>query len=532
MSNQNNIQNQTFEDVHWADNSAKKVLEKFPSEEIYTVASGITPSGIIHFGHFREIITSEFVRKSLEKKGKKTNFIYSWDSYDAFRKVPKNVPQEFEKYLRLPNSEVPDPFEKYDSYAEKWMQEAENTLEVFNFPIEFQRQHKIQTSGVYADDIKACLQNLDKIRIELDKFRDDDHKLAKDWFPLTVYSEKTGKDTTTILNYDGEYSITYRCEETGFENTIDFRKTPIIKLAWRLDWPMRWKHFGVTFEPGGKDHSSPGSSYDTGKEIIKTVFNREAPEYTAYNFVRMKGLGGKISSSDGRGATIADTLRIYTPEMILYLFASYRPNAEFDISFDLDVIKLYEDFDSNERLYFGLEEEKNPKKLANLKRIYELSIVNGTPIPQEMPFQPQVRHLVTLIQSNDFDKEKVKAQFKDEIKTDFDEQRFNQRFDCISAWIKEYAPDEMKFTIQKEISKNLDEKEKKILIEVREKLEQINDGKELFGEFRTICENNEISVKDFFKFMYEITVNKEKGPKLAGFMIENKQKMLDLLSQA
>jgi lysyl-tRNA synthetase class 1 len=70
-----------------------------------------------------------------------------------------------------------------------------------------------------------------------------------------------------------------------------------LKLPWRIDWPMRWKEERVCFEPGGKDHSSAGGSYDTAREIVVDVYDGWAPEYIAYDFVRIKGEGGKISSS-------------------------------------------------------------------------------------------------------------------------------------------------------------------------------------------------------------------------------------------
>ena len=43
-----------YENVHWADHSAQRVIETFPNEKVYTVASGITPSGIVHVGHFEK----------------------------------------------------------------------------------------------------------------------------------------------------------------------------------------------------------------------------------------------------------------------------------------------------------------------------------------------------------------------------------------------------------------------------------------------------------------------------------------------
>jgi len=351
MVNNNNTNKPSFENVHWADNSAKKVLDVFPNEEVYLMASGISPSGIVHVGHFREIITSELVRKALEKKGKNTKFIYSWDSYDAFRKVPKNIPSEWEKYLRLPYTQVPDPSGKYPSYGEKFMIEAEESLKVFNFPIEFQRQDKLQTSGIYADSIRKVLQNVDIVIEELNRYRET--PLDNSWLPIDIYDDETGKDNIKVLSYDGEYTLTY-LDENSIEKKVNFKEDPRVKLRWKADWPMRWNFYGVNFEPGGKDHSTPGSSYTVGCDIIRRIFNREPPVYTAYSFVSMKGQNGKISSSSGNGATISEVLKVYTPELILFIFAGTRPNAEFDISFDLDIIKIYEDFDKLERLYFGL----------------------------------------------------------------------------------------------------------------------------------------------------------------------------------
>ncbi len=528
---QDNNPNNYIRDVHWADNSAQRVIDTFPNEEIYTVASGITPSGMIHVGHFREIITTELVRKGLERKGKKTRFIYSWDSYDAFRKVPKNIPnfEEFQKYLRLPDSEVPDPWNCHESFAEHFMTEAEESLKVFNFPIEFQRQHKLQTSGIYADGIKKYLQNLNIAREIINRFREVPHD--KDWMPLTIYCEKCHRDTTKGFDYDNEYSISYKCE-CGNENRINFKKTPIVKLPWRLDWPMRWDFYKVNFEPGGKDHSTPGGSYDTAKDIIKKISKREAPVYTFYNFVGMKGMGGKISSSSGNGVTIGDVLKIYSPEMILYLFASTRPNAEFDISFDLDVIKAYEDFDKLERIYFGIVNEKNEKKLATLKRVYELSIPNGTEIPKKMPFQPSFRHLSTIMQANDFEYEKVKNYFKEEIKTEFDENRFKTRFNCVKNWLETYAPEEMKFSFQKGINFDLlDENKKKAIIEIREILPKIKEPKELVNFFKETSDKYSMEPKELFQTLYKIILGKEKGPRLATLIFENKEKIINLFNK-
>lgn len=69
-------------------------------------ASGISPSGSVHIGNFREIITTYFVVRALQKLGKNTRFIFSWDDFDRFRKVPKNIDSSYEKYIGMPYSEI------------------------------------------------------------------------------------------------------------------------------------------------------------------------------------------------------------------------------------------------------------------------------------------------------------------------------------------------------------------------------------------------------------------------------------------
>ena len=87
---------------HWTDITAENIIREKGDKDSYVLAAGITPSGVVHVGNFREMITVDLVKRALEKKGKKVRFIYSWDDYDVFRKVPSNMPQQemLEKHLR------------------------------------------------------------------------------------------------------------------------------------------------------------------------------------------------------------------------------------------------------------------------------------------------------------------------------------------------------------------------------------------------------------------------------------------------
>src|SRR5262245_21278344 len=83
---------------HWADQAADRTLRARPADvspdSAVTVAAGITPSGVVHVGNFREVITVELVARALRDRGVPVRFIYSWDDFDVLRKVPKDAPEQ------------------------------------------------------------------------------------------------------------------------------------------------------------------------------------------------------------------------------------------------------------------------------------------------------------------------------------------------------------------------------------------------------------------------------------------------------
>ena len=522
--------------VHWADNVAKRVISQKGNKKNYVVASGITPSGTIHIGNFREIITVDLVARALKNMGKEVRFIYSWDDYDVFRKVPKNMPnqKELEKYLRKPIVDIPDPFGTEESYARHHEVEIENVLPVLGIFPEYLYQAKKYRNLEYVDGIKTALQNKDKIKLILDKYRAK--PLSNDWLPISGYDEETGSDEIEISHYNGDYGLKIKLKDSDNWKDIDIRKYPFLKLPWRIDWPMRWAHEDVDFEPGGKEHSTIGGSYTTAKEIVK-LFGGSAPCYEKYDFITIKGAGGKISSSLGNAITIQDCLEIFEPEMLRWLFAGTRPGTEFAISFDLDVIKLYEDFDRCERIYYDIE-KVSEKDTAKQKRIYELSSIEK-PL-KKMPFQPSFRHLTTVLSICSLDIDKTVDYYLNEEKEiksgDLDQniERLKVRARCAKNWIEKYAPDDFKFFINDNLPKDLkiSKDMKNALIELKDELAKKDwDAVDLHRKFYEIVSNNNIDSKDFFKYCYKVLISKEKGPKLANFIITiGRERVINLLS--
>ena len=60
---------------HWADNAAEELIRRHPDKETLVCASGISPSGMVHIGNFREVVTVEFVVRALKARGKKVRFL-------------------------------------------------------------------------------------------------------------------------------------------------------------------------------------------------------------------------------------------------------------------------------------------------------------------------------------------------------------------------------------------------------------------------------------------------------------------------
>lgn len=520
--------------LHWADQIAQKIIMEKGDKASYTVASGITPSGTVHIGNFREIITSEIIARALVRAGKKARFIYSWDNYDVFRKVPLNMPDQdvLKEYLRKPIVDTPDTHDcEHESYARHNEVEVEESIKTVGIEPEFLSQADKYRNCEYAKDIAFAMNNGKEIAEILNKHRKE--PLPLDWVPASVFCADCGKDTTRIMAFDGKWDVTYSCE-CGFEETFDIQKKGIIKLKWRADWPMRWAFEKVDFEPGGKDHSTVGGSFDTGKEIVK-LWNWKAPTYLMYDFIRIKGRGGKISSSKGNVITLSDVLEVYEPTMVRWLFAGTRPGTEFAIAFDADVIKTYEDFDRCERIHFGEQTAKNEKELANQKRIYELSCVGI--VPKKIPFQPSFRHLCNILQYNDMDIDKTIGYYKRQLRDEADRDRLQTRAMCAKHWVEKYAPDDFKFAIAKKVStavkKKLSAAQKKAVREVGEALASKDDWSDeaLHEEFYVILRNNGLETKDFFKAVYQVLCNADRGPKLAAFVLEIKDRAIELFRQ-
>ena len=329
--------------------------------EAPTCASGISPSGPVHLGNLRELMVPHLVADEVRRGGAPCRHIMSWDDYDRLRRVPAGFPAEFAEYIGRPLTAVPDPCHQHPNWAEHFKAPLRDSLARLGVQVTEISQTQMYTSGAYTAQIVLAMRRRAEIGAILDRYRtkraakpegtkpegnepDDDGPQTAGYYPFRPYCAVCGRDDTTVTAFDDETTeISYTCA-CG----VAIGPTPIAqvagKLAWKVDWPMRWAYERVTFEPAGVDHSSPGSSFTVGAELVP-IFGGELPLHFAYSFVGTKG-SAKMSGSAGGAPTPADALEIFEAPLVRWLYARRRPEQAITLAFDAEVGRVYDEWDA------------------------------------------------------------------------------------------------------------------------------------------------------------------------------------------
>ncbi|MFC7361254.1 lysine--tRNA ligase [Nocardioides astragali] len=365
---------QQGEPVDWVTRAADDAVRHAGEGNLVTVASGASPSGPIHLGNLREFITPHFVAEELRRRGVPVRHLHSWDDFDRFRKVPAGVPAEWAEHIGRPLTAVPDPWECHDSWAEHFKAPLQAALRDLGVEMEEISQTQMYTSGAYREQVLLAVSRRDEIEAVLARHRtkrltpadDASEQEAADLadsvanddadptgagdaiarFPYRPYCRQCGRDTVATTAYDdATTTLSYTCSSCGFEGTTDLSSDADGKLVWKVDWPMRWAYEKVDFEPAGRDHMTPGSSYTVGTDLVSSIFEWRAPARVIYAFVGFAGVQ-KMSSSAGGVPTAVDALRILEAPMLRWLYVRRAPTQAFDIDFGPAVVRLYDEWDA------------------------------------------------------------------------------------------------------------------------------------------------------------------------------------------
>jgi len=562
---------QSTETTDWVSRFADEVIEeserRAPGKPV-VVASGLSPSGPIHLGNLREVMTPHLVADEIRRRGYTVRHVLSWDDYDRYRKVPFGVPgvdESWAEHIGKPLTSVPAPKgSAHPSWAEHFKAAMIESLAELGVEYEGISQTAQYTSGAYREQVLFAMKHRGEIDAVLEQYRtrpkaaakqqqkavdeaeleaaegsgaageDDGSSGSAGYFPYKPYCGRCGKDFTTVTAYDDDTTeLTYTCSDCGFTETVRLSEFNRGKLVWKVDWPMRWAYEGVVFEPSGVDHSSPGSSFQVGGQIVG-IFGGERPIGPMYAFVGISGMA-KMSSSKGGVPTPADALRIMEPQLLRWLYARRRPNQSFKIAFDQEIQRLYDEWD---KLALKVADDSAlPGDVAGYTRATGTAAGPLPSTPRPLPY----RTLASVADITAGQQDQVLRILSDldpaNPLTSVDEVR--PRYDRAEAWINTQVPADQRTVVRTEpdveLLKSLDEQGQQSLRLLIEGLAEhwsldglthlvygvpkVQAGfsadatpKELPPEIKT-------AQRSFFALLYHLLVGRDTGPRLPTLLL-------------
>ena len=559
----------------WVDQLADRAIRRHqrtgePSTPV-VVASGISPSGPIHLGNLRELLVPHFVADEIRARGVPCRHLLSWDDYDRLRKVPAGVPESFAEHIGRPLSAVPDPWGEHESWAERFKAPLREALRHLGVEIDEISQTEQYRQGTYRAPIIEALDRRAEIDAVLDEFRtlptddgeapeseapeseaevDPAEGAGADYWPYKVYCQACDHDATVITAYgrDGESArLDYRCDRCGHDGSFDLRDENHGKLVWKVDWPMRWAHEGVTFEAGGADHSSPGSSFSVGSRLVEAIFGGLAPEYEAYSFVGTRGVG-KLSSSAGAVPTPLDALAVLEAPILRWMYVRKSPRQAITIDLAGGIHGLYDEWDALGRKVAAGEAGGSQLRAYQRARTSQTAGVLDGP-SAVVPF----RTLASAVAVAAGDPDQT-ARIIGEL-TDVAADRVadtEPRLSRARAWLDRFAPPEDRITVQAEPDRArldaLDGVERRWLDLLVERLDDdwsLDGVKDLaYGVPKLEAglpmdtaptEELKTAQRSFFKLLYELLIGADTGPRIPTLLLaigrDDVRRLLDVADE-
>ena len=170
---------QSTETTDWVSRFADEVIEeserRAPGKPV-VVASGLSPSGPIHLGNLREVMTPHLVADEIRRRGHRVRHLISWDDYDRYRKVPKGIAgvdeESFKEHIGKPLTSVPAPKgSSHPNWAEHFKAAMIESLAELGVEFDGISQTQQYTSGAYREQILHAMKHRGDIDAILAQYR-------------------------------------------------------------------------------------------------------------------------------------------------------------------------------------------------------------------------------------------------------------------------------------------------------------------------------------------------------------------------
>ncbi|GAC1369483.1 MAG: lysine--tRNA ligase [Candidatus Saccharimonadales bacterium] len=496
----------------WLDQTVARVAAQHP-EGVLTVSSGHSPSGTYHVGTLREIMIANAITWALRRAGREAVHVDVVDDYDALRKIPAGVSDEWAQYLGQPLAVVPDPFECHKSYGAHYLSALDESLaELGVVPDVRKSGYEMYTAGEMSGQVEVVLNRLKDVRRILTEV--GGRQLDDGWAPVQIIDENNNLRTRKFADWNSRTRMVSWRDKTGQtgETSIDGGQ---VKLDWRLDWPARWAELGVSVEPFGRDHATKGGSYDTGKALVVEIFDGQAPYGVPYEFVVKAGETKKMSKSAGNVLTPADAMEVMPPEILRYFVIQSRPSRTLT-------------FDSGLGLY-ALIDEYTKARAGEVTGAMEYARAGST---EEVIAGVPFNHLVAVYQAARTDPEQVRDIL---ARTGYDEVMDKQwpvverELEFVKNWLEKYAPDKVKFTVQDELPEvELSASQTEFLQKLADVVEQEKDlnGQGMHDAVYASAEAAVVKPAQAFVALYRVILGQDWGPKAGWFLASLDQDFL------
>lgn len=487
--------------MQWLDKIVDEIIAQYPDGDIL-VESGSAPSGKYHLGHLRELVTCDAVLLGLARRGRKARHIHFSDDLDALRKIPVNVPEDFDKYLGKPLCSVPAP-EGSATYAEYFLKDFIDSADKLGIEIDFMRAHQNYERGFFTPAIEKTLTSIDSVRQILEQI--SGRKLENNWSPVQIMEEGYLK-TRSFVSINTEAKTIKYLDNQGQENEVSYT-TGQVKLNWRIDWPARWWLLAVQVEPFGRDHATKGGSYDTGAAIIKDVFGAPPPLPVPYDFVNLAGDTKKMSASKGTGVTASDVIEVLPPEVVRFFMLRYPPSKR--LYFDpANISRLIDEF-------AGLLDKEPESELV------KVSLSGLTPTISPVPFSHLAASYQAALRDTPGTLDLLRRTGYDEIVAQ-NEAVIKKELSYIDQWLDKWAPEDSKFTLADYVDAKLfSEDEKNYLSRLAGEIEKAPpdaDGEWFHKAIYQFKKTDNLQPPQLFGPLYRALIGKEQGPRAGWFL--------------
>lgn len=483
---------------HWADEAADAAIA---SGRPVVVSSGISPSGQIHIGNMREVLTADAVFRAVRDRGGEARFNYVCDNLDPLRHVYPFLDEgTYAPRIGMPLARIPCPCGKHPSYSEHFLAPFLDSLRELRVAVELVRADELYASGRMNRVIGQALAARDRIGGILEELTGK--KAADSWSPFNPLCPSCGRITQTVVTgfsaANETVGFTCACGASG-----DVPMAGGGKLTWRVDWPARWVVLAVSVEPFGKDHATRGGSYDTGARIAREVFDYEPPLPVPYEWISLKGKGD-MSSSKGNVLSIGEVLEFVPPEALRYLVMRERPQRTISFDPGLPLLQLVDEVDD------ATASGADSRALA-------LSRAGGfTPIG--VPF----KHVVVAAQVAGFDLDRTLEVLGRTGYTGLDRDAVLLRLGYAKRWLGRHAPDDIKFEVRPALPAEaaaLTADQKGFLRRLAERLDDGMDGEAVHLLVYALAKDfPSVKPAELFQALYVALLGKPRGPRAGWFI--------------